>query len=307
MRILVVCRSRAGNIAQFITEQVDGLRRFGVDVDYFLIENKGVKGYLKSLKRLKEKIAVYKPDIIHAHYGLAGLFANLQRQKPVVTTYLGSDINYKNVFYLSKICMFLSAHNIFVSNKNLIYSKIKRNFSLVPFGVELSLFKPIEKSVARKNLNFSENDRLVLFAGKFQNKVKNAPLAQAAVDLMDNVKLLPMGGYTREEVVYLFNAVDAAVMTSFTEGSPQFIKEAMACNCPIVSTDVGDVKEVIGDVPGCFIVRFEAQDVANKLQQVLTSAEKINGRGKMTKYDNEIIITKIIDIYNSVLRIKNNA
>lgn len=302
MRVLIVCRSRGKNIAQFIEEQAECLKLNGLAVDYFLIQQEGVLGYVKSLKLYHSKIEAFEPDVIHAHYGISGLFANLQRKIPVVTTYLGSDINYKKVYYLSKLSMFLSAHNIFVSNKNLSTSKLKKKYSMIPFGVKIELFKPAEKSTARIALGLPLDKKLVLFAGKFQNRVKNAALAQSAVAKIDGLELLPLGGYTRKEVVALFNAVDVAILTSFTEGSPQFIKEAMACNCPIVSTDVGDVAEVFGHTKGCYLTSFEVVDVEAKLREALAFNKRTSGQNMILKYDNNLISNAIIEVYNTVLR-----
>jgi glycosyltransferase involved in cell wall biosynthesis len=97
----------------------------------------------------------------------------------------------------------------------------------------------------------------------------------------------------------LLNAVDVALMCSFMEGSPQFIKEAMACNCPIVSTDVGDVKEIIKNVPGCYITSFELDDVVEKLRLAFAYGKRTTGRGKIQHLDNNIIARKVVEIYKS--------
>ena len=95
--------------------------------------------------------------------------------------------------------------------------------------------------------------------------------------------------------------VDMALMTSFSEGSPQFIKEAMACNLPIVSTDVGDVKEIIQKTEGCYICKNEPEDVAKKIELALDFAKKTTGREKIQHLDNRIIAEKIIQVYQNVL------
>ena len=110
----------------------------------------------------------------------------------------------------------------------------------------------------------------ILFSKEFADKVKNYPLAKAAVDqLGHNAELLEFYGYTREQVPLLYNAVDCGLLTSFTEGSPQFVKEAVACGCPVVSTDVGDVREVIDGVSNCYLSTYEVDDVVNGMQKVL--------------------------------------
>ena len=150
MKILIVCSKNSGNIAPFIVEQVDSLIKAGFLMDYFTIESKCWKGYLKSRKSLLSKIKEFKPDLIHAHYGLSGLLANLQRRVPVVTTYHGSDINDRRVYPFSRLCMMVSKQNIFVS-KNIAFKSLKRdlknrkNYSLIPCGVDINLFVPMDK------------------------------------------------------------------------------------------------------------------------------------------------------------------
>ncbi|MFV0467970.1 MAG: glycosyltransferase family 4 protein [Dysgonomonas sp.] len=303
MKVLVVCSRNSGNIAPFITEQVEALNRNGIQTDYFTIEQKGLVGYLKSRTDLIKKIEAFHPEIIHAHYGLSGLLANLQRQVPVVTTYHGSDINNGKAFHFSKQSICLSRHNIFVSQKNIIKAKVEDEFSLIPCGVDIDLFAPMDKTACRKQLNLSSDKKYILFAGAFENTVKNASLAQYATDRLYNVQLLELKGYPRDEVAKLINAADVCLMTSFTEGSPQFIKEAMACNCPIVTTNVGDVKEVIGNTEGCFVCEtYDVNDVAENLRLTLQFGKRTNGRERIEKLglDSSSISMKLTNIYKQI-------
>jgi len=306
MKILIVCSSNSGSIAPFILEQGEALMGVGVMVEYYTIRGKGIAGYLGNYKKLLAKINGFNPDIVHAHYGLSGLLANLQRKVPVVTTYHGSDINKAWIFRFSRLCMILSAHNIFVSSKNLTTSGLTRNQSLIPCGVDINLFSPVDKVLARKDMGLDNAFTYILFAGAFQNKVKNAALAQASVAGIPKVTLLELKDYSREQVALLMNAVDVALMTSFTEGSPQFVKEAMACNCPVVSVPVGDVSEVLTGVEGCYISTYEPADVAEKIRLVLETGKRIEGRERIIylKLDSDSVARRILEVYNSVVIIR---
>lgn len=301
MNLLFVCSKNSGRIAPFILEQGESLVQLGIRVEYFTIEGKGWKGYLKNRKRLVETIKTFQPQVIHAHYGLSGLLANMQRRVPVVTTYHGSDINNPKVFLFSKLCMKLSVHNIFVSIKNQTKSALTKNFSLIPCGVDINLFVPFEKLQARKELGLDMNKKYVLFAGAFNNNVKNPELALSAVAGMEDVELLELKGYTRQQVVQLMNAVDAVLMTSFSEGSPQFIKEAMACNCPVVSVPVGDVPDIVSGVEGCYMTTYEPADVVEKLKTALDFAKRTEGRKRIIelKLDIESVAKKIVKVYRN--------
>lgn len=306
MRILVVASFNKGRFAPFIVEQTEALKKRGCEVEFFGLHGKGLKGYLQNLPCFKQKIRELKPDVIHAHYGLSGLFANLQRHVPVVTTYHGSDINDKKVLPLSKMAIGLSVWNIFVSRKTLERVHSKRKYTLLPCGIDLSEVQLTLRSEARQKMGLGQDRQYILFAGAFDNAVKNAPLAKEAVALLpDNqVELMELKGYTREEVTLLMCAADALLMTSFNEGSPQVVKEALACGCPIVSVDVGDVKERVEGVEGCYVATSRAaSELADELAEALAFEGKTRGREKIIsdRLDNERIAEQLLEIYNSVI------
>ena len=303
MKVLIVASYNKNYFAPFILEQVDALRQVGCEVDYYGVIGKGIKGYLSAFSSLRKKIKSFKPDVIHAHYGLSGLLANLQRSVPVVTTYHGSDINLSKVLRLSKIAMKLSAWNIFVSQKNVDIAQPKKKYILLPCGVNLLNYNESEISATKQKLNWNPNKKYILFAGAFDNRVKNAILAQDSVSMLEDAELIELKGYTREQVTALFYSVDAFLMTSFTEGSPQVVKEAMACGCPIVSVDVGDVAERIEGLEGCYIAERNPQDIASKLQQALSLNSRTKGRERIIELGltNDLIAKKLVEIYEDVL------
>jgi glycosyltransferase involved in cell wall biosynthesis len=302
MKLLIVCSINSGRIAPFIEEQGDALAAAGVEVEYYKVQGKGLWGYVINRKHLIKKIREFHPHLIHAHYGLSGLLANLQRNVPVITTYHGSDINDSRVFLFSKIAVVLSAYNIFVSEKNRKKAGSPKNSSLIPCGVDLNQFQSIDKTIARKKLGMNIQQKYILFAGTFSNPVKNSELAIKSVERLENVRLLELKGYTREEVALLMNAVDVVLMTSFSEGSPQFIKEAMVCGCPVVSVPVGDVPELISALKGCYLTTYNVEDVTYKLQQAFMFAAHTEGRKRIIKLklDSESVVKQLIEIYNSL-------
>lgn len=308
MRVLFVCSYKsnlASRITPFIKEQAEAVARYdNIVTDFYLINGNGFHGYLLNLHAYKLKIKEFKPDIIHAHYGLSGLFANLQRTVPVVTTFHGSDINCPDVFRLSKLAIRLSQWSIFVSQRTVDIAKPNNCYSLLPCGVNLNELVVVGKQEVRAKLGLSDRGQLILFAGSFDNAVKNYDLARRSVAVLPDVRLMELKGYDRAEVTCLMCAVDVTLMTSHTEGSPQVIKEAMACGCPIVSVDVGDVKDVIQGVDGCYIAERTPEDVAAKLQQALSFNKRTKGRERIIELglDNETVAKKLVDIYKSVLK-----
>lgn len=307
MRILIVASHNKGSFAPFIIEQAEALKALGCEVEYFGLQGKGVKGYLNNLSALKRKIKEVSPNVVHAHYGLSGLLATLQRKVPTVVTYHGSDINDPEARRFSKKAMRLSAWNVFVSRKTMEMAQPKKKYSLLPCGIDISDLQLTEKDEARQQMHLSRDKRYVLFSGAFDNEVKNAPLAQEAIALLHNesVELLELKGYSRDEVTLLMCGANAFLMTSFTEGSPQVVKEALACGCPIVSVDVGDVRERIEGVEGCFVASTrEPQELARLLQEALAFEGKTKGRDKLLNdgLDNCMVAKRLMEIYASVCR-----
>jgi glycosyltransferase involved in cell wall biosynthesis len=301
MKALIVCSGNNNKIAPFISDQVEALNNLGIETVYFLIKGNGFRGYLNNLKPLIKAIQQENPDLIHAHYGLSGLFATLQTNIPVVTTYHGTDINNKKIRIFSQIAAYRSSYNIFVSEN--LADKIKSNKkAIIPCGVDTSLFFPQDKDEAKKALGLDKDKKYILFSSAFKNTIKNYPLAKSSIEILndDNIKLLELKGYTRSQVSQLINASDLALLTSYSEGSPQFVKEAMACNCPVVSVDVGDVKHLLSGVTNSYIALNTADDLASKIKSVLTQKNNSNGRLKIfdLSLDANSVSESIIQIYH---------
>ncbi len=309
MKILIVCSHKPHQpegCVPFIREQVNALREKGCECAYYHIKGKGMIGYLREVPKLRRVIRELKPDVVHAHFGLSCLVANLAtREVSVVSTYHGSDINLKKNRKFSKLAMWLSAWNIFVSKRNVDIAQPKKHWSLIPCGVALSDEQLMTREQARKELGWKATDKKVLFAGAFDTRAKNASLAKATMALLDDVDLIELKGYSRSEVNRLMCAANCLLMTSHTEGSPQVIKEAMACGCPIVSVDVGDVAERTEGVEGCYIVPSrEPKDIAEALTKAIAFKGKTDGRKKILEYGltNELVAKKIMGIYESVIK-----
>ncbi len=306
MKVLIVANNKPGYFSPFVSEQVEALKKLGVEFDFFGVGGKGFNGYLSNLPSLKQKIHEFQPDLLHAHYGLSGMLANLQRSVPVVTTYHGSDIHSKGLnLSVSRITARYSAYNIFVSPWLLELAAYKGdNKCIIPCGVDTTTFTPIERTEARKQLGWNENEQIVLFAGAFDNDVKNSPLAKEAVALVPDTKLVELRGYSREQVNLLMNAANCLLMTSHREGSPVVVKEAMVCGTPIVSVNVGDVKDVVSGVSGCYLSTYDVNDIAANIRQALTFKGKTNGPQCITEkgLSNEVVAKRILKVYQAVMQ-----
>ena len=340
MKILVIASDKQGKFTPFIEEQIVALQARGIEVLRYGITGKGIIGYLRELPALRRAIRQYRPNLIHAHYGLSGLLANLQRRVPVVTTYHGSDINLPSILRFSKIAMRLSAHNIFVSKRsasialglcatsndlkdfkdlNDLKEGATEKNTLLPCGVNIPLLwsELQHQQVGQLTLNqwvqskLDKEIKYVLFAGAFDNAVKDPTLAHQVIEIANNttcaagdIELIELKGYTRNQVTALMYNCHALLMTSKTEGSPQVVKEAMACGCPIVSVDVGDVAERTSGVEGCYVVTSrEPKDIAEALQKALAFNGRTNGRERIIEMglSNEQVAKRLEERYKTLM------
>ena len=322
MKVLFVAsgNSKSFDIVPFIKAQGESLRAQGVEMDYFPITGKGLKGYLESSAELKKHLKNNPPDIIHAHYTLSGWVAVMARTgMPIVLSIMGDDAygSYvgpgKVVFksrYLTLLTLLIQpfVRAIISKSANIDRYVFRRGIAnIVPNGIQLEKFKNHEKPL-REELDLDPNKQYVLFLGDKSDVRKNYPLIEEAVRLLNapGVELLTPYPVGHDQVAKYLDAADAFALTAFMEGSPNVVKEAMACNCPIVATDVGDVKWVLGEVEGCYTASFDPGDFARKLGQALEFAAKkgrTKGRERIIELglDSKDVARKIIDIYQKAL------
>jgi len=310
INVLTVCRKIPHNVdihkypvAEFIFEQNKALEKLGITFDYYLIEKGGIKGYLSHaidfIRFLKKNKNSY--DIIHAHGGHMGSLANIQRKIPVVTSYHGSDINVFINRIIALIGLIFSAKRIYVSQK--LRRKVKLfSGEIIPCGVDFNLFNPQNKYVCRNELGLNPNQKVVFFGGQKERPVKNYKLAKIVCDLARVDMLVELKGLSRPELVKMINACDCLLITSIKEGGPIIVKEALACNRPVVSVDVGDVKEITNHIPGTFVSDFDANTLAQNLTKSF-EFDSIESREQIRHLDNQVIAQKIYKVYLSALKI----
>jgi glycosyltransferase involved in cell wall biosynthesis len=287
----------------FVDEQAHALRASGVTVDLFDLPGRALRAYLGRYGELRRRIRQGQYHIVHAHYGLSGFLCVLQRLCPTVVTFQGSDVNgVPFVRPFSRLAYRFSAHSIFVEKSMKKRIGACEHTSVIQYGIALTELPLLDKVAARSCLGLDPEAKLVLFASSADRAEKNYDLARAAVELIPGVvSLLELGGYDRKRYVQLLNAVDVFLMTSFSEGSPVSIKEAMAVNCPIVSTDVGDVRATIERTRGCFMTSYEPRDVADRLRQALACEGRTNGRRSVENLDNAAIAARLVELYRLIL------
>ena len=302
MQILIIASGNGPQLSPFVKEQAESLIKQGLSVDFFLIKGKGLFGYLGNYFLLIKKLKRKKYDLVHAHYGLSGLLATLQFCVPVIITFHGSDVNMKKNYMFSRIASRLSTANIFVHQSLPDKLKIYKNSpNVIPCGFNNNLFFPVSKDKARDILKWKKNEHYIVFSSSFDNEVKNVQLAKSAISNINNCNFIELKGYEKEQINLILNASDLLLVTSFSETGPIIVKEALACNCPIISTNVGDVQMLIRNVQNCYLSSYNPEDIEKKINLVFRNNKRTNGHRVIKNFNLENIAYKIIHVYKNTL------
>ena len=322
MKVLVVtniypCDDRP-SYGSFVKSQVDSLVKKGVQADIIFI-----RGYRSRLNYLRAMFSVIwrcmqkRYDIVHAHHGLSGLVARTQLRYPVIVSFQGGDL-YGNagdggrptrmslfwVWWHKRLTNVVDA--VIVKSDSLRSLVPGERAKVIPNGVDFDQFKPMNRESCRKRLGLAEDVVYILFPYDQARAVKNYPLVEAAVAKLNRiigrqVEILVVKGIPNEKIPIYMNAANLLVLASYREGSPNAIKEAMACNLPVVSTDVGDVREIIDGVEGCALFRPESDDLARTISLVLAGPAHTEGRAAIEHLRIERIADRVLDLYREVL------
>lgn len=304
MKVLFVSSGNAQNgISPIVKNQGISLSKAGLDINYFLINGKGFFSYLKHIFILRKYLKSHKFDVIHAHYSLSAITAALAGCKPLVVSLMGSDTKSGIIQkYVIRLFSFLIWRGVIVKSESMKRNIRIRAAQIIPNGIDLYKVKPQSSIINNNGL------AIILFASDPLRYAKNFPLAEKAISLMNSrsVKLKVVYSLDHEEIIRELNSASLLLLTSRWEGSPNIVKEAMACNCPVVATDVGDVRWLFGNEPGHYLTTFEPEDVAEKIQKAMEFSEKhkrTNGRERITQLglDSETVAKKIINVYEKVL------
>jgi teichuronic acid biosynthesis glycosyltransferase TuaC len=311
MKILFVSSGNSKNgISPIIDNQARSLESAGHEVRFFAIKGKGLVGYLKSIPLLRKEIRDNSFDIIHAHYSLSGFVAALSSSKKPIVSLMGSDVKSKSIYKIFvKIFINFFWSETIVKSVDMKLSLGLEELHIIPNGVNLELFKPMNQKKCKEEISWDQNKIQILFAADPERPVKNFELALAAFRKIDNsiMELKALDNIPNEKMPLFYGAADVILLTSLWEGSPNVIKEAMACNKPIVSTNVGDVKWLFGNIEGHYICEFDPKDVAEniikasiflKKNKYTRGAERINEIG----LDSIIVSRKLVKIYEKVLK-----
>ena len=345
MKILFVAsgnKKGAGQVSSFVQSQYDSLKAEGLEMVLFPIKGKGWRGYAKAVIDLRKVVKRERPDIIHAHYSTCGFVASLaticmQHRPKIMVSILGSFPKRGAKWRRVRWAIQHLWDGALVKSER-TRAQLGLNLPVIPNGVNLEVFRLKSKEESRKEIGWGERvseKKYVIWCSNPERPEKNWALAQAAVaylneenkentadaeentsdsadlqksaTLSKTVELVAVYNKTPEEVCTYMNAADCLLLTSVSEGSPNVIKEAMACNCPIVTTDVGDVNERLAGLEGCFVVpngdlSLVIGNLSETIKRALEFGKRTEGRERIIKDGLTVELTakKILKWYESI-------
>lgn len=296
-----------GTVSSFVRSQYESLKDLGLDMILSPVKGHGWKSYARAVFLLRGLIRQEKPDVVHAHYSVCGVVAALAAlgtKTKVVVSILGSFP--RDTFKLHWVRFFIKhIWDATLTKSQRTANQLGLSLPVIPNGVNLQQFNLMDYSESRRIVGFEDEKKYIIWCSHPTRSEKRYHLAEKAVaELCDNrVILCPVFDKTHDEVVKYMCAADVLLLTSVSEGSPNVIKEAMACNCPIVSTDVGDVRWVTDGVDGTYVSESDSPTaIAGCLKNALSFASRTKGRDQIIGYQltTEAIAKRINELYESL-------
>jgi teichuronic acid biosynthesis glycosyltransferase TuaC len=299
----------------FIASQAHSLVAEGVMVDVLYVRGfLGAHAYLAALPRVPTTASRGDYELVHVHYGHTALASLGVLKRPLVTSFCGEDllgaprqdgITRKSQVEVAVFRQVARAATVTITKSEEMAQVLprrvrERNFVL-PNGVDLARFAPCPQAEARQRLGWSPTEKVMLFLGNPEDPRKNVALAHAAAEIvaerMSNSRLHIAWAVPPEEVPTLMNAADCLLFASMSEGSPNAVKEAMACSLPVVATPVGDVPERLAGIANCWVIAPSPEEFAEALLKALVVGRAPEARRAVERLGLSAVANRLLEIY----------
>jgi glycosyltransferase involved in cell wall biosynthesis len=324
MRVLTVTnmwpRRDRPSFGTFVQSQVQSLEALGIDIALHVIAgDRGAAAYVFDVPAVRAAVRRFRPDLVHAHYGLSGWTAQWQAA-PLVVSFCGDDLLGTPVrgggrSLKSQIAVRMSqaaagrAAAIICKSRNLAEAlrrpTDRARAHVIPNGVNVERFTPGDQAAARRRLGLDPAERLVLFPHAPQQAVqKGFDLAEEVMHRVRSAdpgaRLLHVTGVSHAEMPEFYRAADCLLLTSKSEGSPNVVKEALACGLPVVGVDAGDAREWLVRVPGCRLTERRAEPLAKAVLDVLRERRRVDAAPVLGDLDERAVARRIRAVYEQV-------
>ena len=296
----------------FVKEQIESLQKIGMECDVFYCDgkNRGFKQYITYLPTLWWRITTGHYDVIHCHHTLSAIITCLTGW-PFIKKCILSYQNDPSREWGDKVFRFMHlVFNAIIFKNKSEYMKYSHT-NYLPNGCNQDFFCPMDKGVCRKDLGWDVNKKYVIYmdSNKGVRTQKRRDRFDETLEILRqkygyDVEIVVMRNVKRELIPTYMNAADLHMISSDFEGSPNSVKECMCCNTPVVSTNVGNVEEMIGDIEGAYVVKeFTAEALAEACDKVFKSATPFIGRDKFLAkgYGMATVAQKLKALYESIL------
>ena len=326
MRVLVATSLYLSGHGNWVAEQVSSLREAGLNVDVIFFNTKRSRlQYVLSIPTIARALRSRPYDVIHTHHTYMLLGVLMARRLagsdvPIIltnhegelldreartrtwhpTSYLRHSMAVKR--FAARRADFV----IFVARRLAEVLHVERPYAVIPCGVDLRKFKPIDRQACRQELGLPLDTVVLFFPANPRRKGKRFELARAAYDIvrrrLPSAVLVTGGGIDADRMPVYYNAADVVLQTSYCEASPTVVKEALACEVPVVSTDAGDTRELLDGLAHCAVCPEDAEAIAAQiLAHCAYRAEGGRERLRGKQLDLEQVAQRVTRVYERVL------
>lgn len=300
----------------FVKEQIDAVAASGVSCDLVFINGRleGKTAYLRAIRSIRAKARM--ADVIHCHHLYSGLATYLAfTGKPIVLSFLNDWLHEMDGVRSMVVRRILCNLGVALAQRVIFKSPIPPQFAgmskfvHLPNGVDSERFRIIDKAEARQRLGLDPRATYLLFvSSKDQYRAqKRYDRFRAVLELLQEAhperdyRELILVNQPRERVLDFFNAADVHLMTSDFEGSPNSVKEALCCGLPVVTTDVGNVRDMLSGVPHAFVSKaMEPAELVGLVDRVFAAPVDRSAirDGFLRKgISKQVVLVRLIDIY----------
>ncbi|EFI35313.1 glycosyl transferase group 1 [Desulfonatronospira thiodismutans ASO3-1] len=301
----------------FIDRQMESLREAGLDITSFSIESFRSKyNYIKKSRLLRDYLKENRVDIVHAHYSYAGLTCGISKIRPLVVSLMGTDVYGRvgksladrTINFINRMIIRLLASRwdaVIVKSEQMKKFISHSNLHVIPNGVDFGKFYPMDRLKAQSLLNLDPHKTLILFGGNPDNPRKNYALAREVFKLVSleiqDISMIHLKNIPHQEIPVYLSACSCLLMTSIMEGSPNILKEALACNLPVVSVRVGDAEERLAGMDMCRICSYDPMELARNVTEVIGQGLRPDNRSRIQDLEIGRVADRITSVYHQVL------